>query len=807
MDTNMSRINLESFRGVYKGRRAFIIGNGPSLKLLDLTKLKNEITFGVNSIFYLFDEMGFKPSFYVVEDKLVAEDRAEEINRLAGMIKIFGSYLKYCLEDRPDIIWANVQFDYGNYPGFPHFSRDAGKELWVGGTVTYLCMQFAYYMGFDRVYLVGFDHNYKIPADAKVDGTVITSLSDDPNHFHPAYFGKGKRWHDPRLDRMELAYRRAREVFEASGRQILNATAGGKLEIFERIRYEEIFTNNPVDNITYTCNCTSVPKISAIVCTYRNPALLQKTLESLVSQTLPPQCYEIIVVDNNSCDGTEAVVRRYPVCRYVLETEQGLSHARNTGIRQARGEIVAFIDDDAEADSMWLEALLKTYEGRNDVWAVGGKALPIWDADKPEWLTEEYYRSLSLIDWGETVRPLRWPERIIGVNCSFRKEAFSKIGGFDDRLGRMGSLMLGNEDTEIQQRIHELGYQVMYSPHAVVYHHVSAVRMTKEYFERRSQGTRVSQAILGLRAQGKHDDVDTLLTAYKNERYIADLLEISAARLSGFKNIHRGERCVIIGNGPSLNKMDLSFLEYEITFGMNRIYLLSEKWNFQPTYYASVNPLVLEQSAEEILKIASPKFLSNKGIPFFPCPPEDIMFIKSLPAWHFSPDPRGGLCEGWTVTFFAMQLAYFMGFSEVVLIGVDHHFVTQGDPNKEVISGGADPNHFHPDYFGKGVRWHLPDLERSEGSYKMAKAAFEADGRRIIDATVDGKLTIFPKADYRELFFKPKETLLNKLKMLTDEFVAHPSLATGFKLISRLRMANLHGEADQVVRLMQTMLK
>jgi tetratricopeptide (TPR) repeat protein len=198
--------------------------------------------------------------------------------------------------------------------------------------------------------------------------------------------------------------------------------------------------------------------------------------------------------------------------------------------------------------------------------------------------------------------------------------------------------------------------------------------------------------------------------------------------------------------------MDLSFLGNEMTFGMNRIYLMFDKWNFRPTYYVSVNPLVLEQSAAEILKIKAAKFLSHKGIAFFPHPPDDLMFIRSIPKWVFSTDPRNGLCEGWTVTYFTMQLAYYMGFEEVVLIGVDHHFTTQGDPNKEVVSEGDDPNHFHPGYFGKGVRWHLPDLERSEKSYRMAKQAFEAEGRRILDATVDGRLTVFPKVDYRRHF-------------------------------------------------------
>jgi hypothetical protein len=352
------------FRNKYIGRRAFIIGNGPSLNKLDLTKLKDEITFGVNSIFYHFDEMGFKPTFYVVEDTLVAEDRAEEINALTGMVKIFGDYLKeHSLQDKEDAIWANVIFNYRNYPGFPHFSRNAAECLWVGGTVSYLCMQLAYYMGFNKVYLVGFDHSYSIPENAKIEGNVITSVSNDPNHFHPEYFGRGKRWHDPKLDRMEKAYRRAKEVFEASGRKIYNATAGGKLEIFPRVDYDTIFTEQK-GMVTVSDNKPSIAekslsdknghnnvRISVVVCTHRNPTLLAKALDSLSRQTLSQELFEAIVVDNNSQDNTKDVVGCYPSVRYVFEEKLGLSYARNAGIRAARGDIIAFIDDDADAQT------------------------------------------------------------------------------------------------------------------------------------------------------------------------------------------------------------------------------------------------------------------------------------------------------------------------------------------------------------------------------------------------------------------------------------------------------------------------
>lgn len=231
---------IATYKDYHKGGRAFILGNGPSLNLCDLKLLKNEITFGVNSIFLNYDNMGFHPTYYVVEDVFVAEDRANEINRYHGPVKFFGNYLRYCLADSDRTLWLNTRFRYDNYPGFPHFSHNALRNVWTGGTVSYICIQLAYYMGFSEVYLLGFDHSYTIPADAKISGTEIVSTSDDPNHFHPDYFGKGYRWHDPMVERMEVAYRRAKEEFESTGRKIYNATEGGKLEVFDRVKYSSL---------------------------------------------------------------------------------------------------------------------------------------------------------------------------------------------------------------------------------------------------------------------------------------------------------------------------------------------------------------------------------------------------------------------------------------------------------------------------------------------------------------------------------------------------------------------------------------
>jgi hypothetical protein len=214
----------------------------------------------------------------------------------------------------------------------------------------------------------------------------------------------------------------------------------------------------------------------------------------------------------------------------------------------------------------------------------------------------------------------------------------------------------------------------------------------------------------------------------------------------------RGERCFIIGNGPSLKHTDLTKLKSEYTFGMNRIYLLFPDLGFTTTYYLSVNSLVIEQCAADIQTLPIPKFLSWRSHDLVQPSDDTIFLYTTYTGPKFARDARGRIWEGATVTYVALQLAYFMGFDQVVLIGVDHNFTTKGQPNTTIISQGDDPDHFDAAYFGKGFRWQLPDLETSESAYRLAHSAYEQAGRQVLDATVGGKLTVFPKVDYDTLF-------------------------------------------------------
>lgn len=224
----------------------------------------------------------------------------------------------------------------------------------------------------------------------------------------------------------------------------------------------------------------------------------------------------------------------------------------------------------------------------------------------------------------------------------------------------------------------------------------------------------------------------------------------SIAELTHYRDRYRGRRCVIVGNGPSLREMELSPLREEFTFALNRGYLLFQRLGFPSSFLVAVNKYVVEQCASEIVAEGVPTFLSWHSRSHIRA--AKPTYVCSISSPGFYGDARGGVWEGATVTYVALQLAYHMGFRDVVLIGVDHSFVTTGTPHELVVSPEDDPNHFDPNYFGKGFRWQLPDLETSEMAYRLARRAFSEDGRTIVDATVGGDLRVFPNAKFSELF-------------------------------------------------------
>lgn len=220
--------------------------------------------------------------------------------------------------------------------------------------------------------------------------------------------------------------------------------------------------------------------------------------------------------------------------------------------------------------------------------------------------------------------------------------------------------------------------------------------------------------------------------------------------LEQFRNKHEGEDCFIIGNGPSLNNMDLSLLNEYHTFGLNKIFMIFDRKPFNLSYHVAVNPHVIKQSKREIIKLSCQSFLASVPALINSVISDNIFYLGGTkPNKSFFKDVTQGINEGYTVTYVAMQLAYFMGFKNIYLIGVDHNFNQIGDPNETQKMDGDDPNHFDPNYF-KGQNWQLADLEASEVSYVIANYYFSKDGRNIYDATLNGKLNVFDKIDFNE---------------------------------------------------------
>lgn len=243
-------------------------------------------------------------------------------------------------------------------------------------------------------------------------------------------------------------------------------------------------------------------KFSVIIATYNRADELVKTLESLKGlETTEP--WEVILVDNNSSDNTREVVLEqvdsFPVpLRYVLEKEQGRSAALNAGIRLAKGEILAITDDDVRVNPYWLRNSAEALEKLGCDY-LGGKALPIWGGELPDWLPNrggKHWGVIALLDYGE--KPAEFDENKVplGVNMVLRRECFDRAGLWDNSIGRKAGTLLGQEVREWSQRGRAAGLRGFYTPDLIVHHVIPADRLTKKYFRRWFYWHGVSRAIL-----------------------------------------------------------------------------------------------------------------------------------------------------------------------------------------------------------------------------------------------------------------------------------------------------------------------
>ena len=229
------------------------------------------------------------------------------------------------------------------------------------------------------------------------------------------------------------------------------------------------------------------------------------------------------------------------------------------------------------------------------------------------------------------------------------------------------------------------------------------------------------------------------------------LSEKSSRRVKEEKDKYLGECLLLVCNGPSLNDTDLSAIldtrGNMRVMTMNRAYIAFTSLGLKPDFHVAINDLVLSQYERELSVVKCKKFYKFGVSDLLDSDDEvNSILIKEKLSDIFCYDVSTGITSGGTVTYVCLQLAFYLGFREVIICGMDHSFASTGEPNKtETRSGSDEGNHFHPDYFPSGSRWQLPDLRRSEIAYERARKAYEASGRRIYDATVRGKCQIFQK--------------------------------------------------------------
>jgi glucosyl-dolichyl phosphate glucuronosyltransferase len=210
---------------------------------------------------------------------------------------------------------------------------------------------------------------------------------------------------------------------------------------------------------------------SIIVCTYNRCNYLKETIESIIEAIGKREDCELIIIDNNSTDQTNKIVESFysfSSLKYYLETNQGLSHARNRGMQEAFGKVLVYLDDDIELPKDYFEVCDQIFQDP-EIAISGGKVLP-HKVDIPDWLPKKYYFLVSVYDMGKEPKFVKY---LMGGNFAIRKDIAKKIGKYNSELGRKGNSLAGGEEIDYQNRAMELGYKIYYHPRQIILHKIN----------------------------------------------------------------------------------------------------------------------------------------------------------------------------------------------------------------------------------------------------------------------------------------------------------------------------------------------
>ncbi|MCF6366842.1 MAG: glycosyltransferase [Bacteroidales bacterium] len=236
-------------------------------------------------------------------------------------------------------------------------------------------------------------------------------------------------------------------------------------------------------------------KLSVVICAYNRASYVYKGLTALNSQTADNKLFEVIVVDNNSTDNTKEIccnfIKKNPKfnLKFVRETKQGLSFARNKGIEVSNAEIISYIDDDAVARKDYIENLIKAFDNNPDYGALGGKVIPVYEnGTEPVWMSKYIFGIVSKVDYGDTEKEFtrKFPT---GCNMAFRKKEIANIGGFNTDLVYRG------DDKFVFLKLKENNIKILYAPNVFVEHFIEEFRTTPEHIRKVSRTIGASEKL------------------------------------------------------------------------------------------------------------------------------------------------------------------------------------------------------------------------------------------------------------------------------------------------------------------------
>lgn len=240
--------------------------------------------------------------------------------------------------------------------------------------------------------------------------------------------------------------------------------------------------------------------LSVILCTYNRDKYIYNVLRSIADNDYPHNLYEIVLVNNNSTDNTQAECLRfqadYPdiTFRYFVEPSQGLSYARNCGITHALGDLLVYVDDDATVNPQYLRTYADFFQHNPDADAAGGPILPVYETQEPSWMSH-YTRQLITGRLYLGSRQRQFPRGAFpgGGNACYRKTVFHAVGPFNVQLGRKGNSLIGAEEKDLFDKMTTRGMHFYYLPDAILYHIIPPHKLTPDYFQRLTYGIGVSE--------------------------------------------------------------------------------------------------------------------------------------------------------------------------------------------------------------------------------------------------------------------------------------------------------------------------